>query len=182
MQRSQFKNLAMAVIAIHEKSPDAKIKVRAADGSYIEIDNRELKEVIRESKSPIPMIDKNAFRESYDYLNNAKSRLETKTPEGYSDCKTNCRCALISTLKTLTGKEKVEEAAKELHRQKILGEREEEFITAFVKFLVLLHGVISKKGPHPPMTRIEYDAQFALDTTTIIINYIVNQSTQPRFN
>jgi len=180
MPRSQLPNLARTIIAIHEKSPDAKIKVRAADGAYIEIDNREIKEAIKESKSQTAVLDKKAFSESYDYLENAKERLNSKKPEGYSDCKTNCRCALISALKTLTSKEKVGEALEELHRQGIFGRREKEFIETFDKLLEILHGIDSKKGPHPPMTRSEYDAEFAFNITTNTINYIVNQATQPR--
>ncbi len=180
MPRSQLNDISKTIMEIYRTSPDAKIKVRGSDGSYIEIDNRELRDVIRGRENSIPKIDKNVFQESFDYLNNAKSRFNTKTPEGYSDCKTNCRCALVSALKALTGKEKVDEAVTELHKQKIIGEREGEFIKSFDNLLGILHGIDSKKGPHPPMTRTEYDAEFALNITTSTINYIVNQSTQPR--
>lgn len=180
MPRSQLTNLARTIIAIHEKNPEAKIKVRAADGSYIEIDNREIKETIKGSESQTTALDKKAFGEAYDYLENAKERLNSKKPEGYSDCKTNCRCALISALRTLTHKEKVSEALEELHRQGIFGKREKEFIETFDKLLETLHGIDSKKGPHPPMTRSAYDAEFAFNITQSTIHYIVNQATHPR--
>jgi len=121
-------------------------------------------------------IERHSFSEAYKYLKNAKRRFNTKTPEGYSDCKANCRNALMSALETLTGMNTIKEAAKELHRQGILGEREEEFIEAFEKLLVALHGVDSKKGSHPPMTQNQDDARLALNLTTSVVEYIINQA------
>jgi len=176
MPRSQLGNLAKAVIRLHEKSPDARIKVRAADGSYIELDQRELREATKDSQSPPAVLDKLAFSESYQYLENAKARFHTKSAVGYSDCKVNCRNALMSALKTLTGKGEVSEAARELGRQGILGKREKEFTETFNKLLVILHGLDSKKGSHPPMTREEGDAELVLGITTSILNYVTNQA------
>ena len=126
------------------------------------------------------VIDRYSFTEAHGYLKNAKRRIKSKTPEGYSDCKANCRNALDSTLQILTGRENVREATKELHRQGILGEREEEFIKTFGDLLIILHRIDSKKGSHPPMTRNENDAEFALSITTDVVNYIINQATRPR--
>ena len=176
MPRSQLGNVAKAVIRLYEKSPGARIKVRASDGAYIELDNREIREVIGHNQRPPIVLDKLAFNESYQYLENAKTRFDTKTATGYSDCKANCRNALMSALKTLTGKEKVREAAKELGNQGILGKREEEFIESFVELLVKLHGLASKKGSHPPMTREADDAELVLSITTSILNYVTNQA------
>ena len=128
MPRSQLGSLAKVVMKVHEKNPDARIKVRAADGTYIEVDNREIREAMKDSQSTHAVFDKLAFSESYQYLENAKARLDTKSAVGYSDCKANCRDALISALKTLTGKEDTREAARELGKQGILGKREKEFI------------------------------------------------------
>ncbi len=86
----------------------------------------------------------------------------------------------MSTLKTLTGKEEVREAAKELANQGILGKREEELIGSFGDLLVKLHGLASKKGPHPPMTREEDDAKLVLEITTSIVNYLYNQAVKPK--
>ena len=180
MPRSQLGNVAKAIIRLYEKSPGARIKVRASDGAYIELDNREIREAIADSQRHPVVLDKLAFSESYQYLENAKARFDTKTAVGYSDCKANCRNALMSALKTLTDKEEVSEAARELGRQGILGKREKEFTETFNKLLVILHGVVSKKGPHPPMTRNEDDAELALSITTSIITYITNQATKPR--
>lgn len=126
------------------------------------------------------VIGRHSFNEAYKYLKNAKRRFNTKTPEGYSNCKTDCRNALMSTLEILTGMNTIKEATKELHRQGILGEREEEFAKTFDKLLGILHGIDSKKGSHPPMERSEDDAKFALNITTSVIDYIVNQCTRPR--
>ena len=125
-------------------------------------------------------IERYSFNEAYKYLKNAKRRFNTKTPEGYSNCKADCRNALMSTLETLTGVNTIKEAAKGLRRQGILGEREEEFTRTFDNLLGILHGIDSKKGSHPPMTRNENDAELALSITTSVVNYLVNQATRPR--
>ena len=77
-------------------------------------------------------------------------------------------------------KSNIKEAVKELHRQGILGKREDEFINTFDNLLIILHDIDSKKGSHPPMTRNKYDAELALDITNSVVKYIVNQSTPPR--
>ncbi len=125
-------------------------------------------------------IERHSFSEAYKYLKNAKRRFNTKTSEGYSNCKADCRNSLMSALKTLTGMNTIKEATKELHHQGIFGEREEEFIITFDKLLRILHGIDSKGGSHPPMTRNENDASFALSITTDVVNYIINQATKPR--
>ena len=126
------------------------------------------------------VIDRYSFNEAHKYLKNAKRRFNTKTPEGYSNCKADCRNGLMSALKTLTGMNTIKEAATELRRQGILGKREEEFYKTFGNLLEILHGIDSKKGSHPPMTRNENDAELALDLTTGVVKYIVNQATRPR--
>lgn len=125
-------------------------------------------------------IERHSFSEAYKYLKNAKRRFNTKTPEGYSNCKADCRNGLMSALKTLTGMNTIKEAATELHGQGILGKREEEFYKTFGNLLVILHGIDSKKGSHPPMERNEDDAELALSITRSLINYLINQATKPR--
>jgi len=122
------------------------------------------------------VIDRDPFTEAHRYLKNAKRRIKEKTPEGYSNCKADCRNALMSALKTLTGEDTIKEAAKALHKQGILGEREEEFTKTFDNLLGILHGIDSKKGSHPPMTRNENDAELALNLTTSVVKYIINQA------
>jgi len=125
-------------------------------------------------------IERHSFSEAYKYLKNAKRRFNTKTPEGYSNCKADCRNGLMSALKTLTGMNTIKEAATELHRQGILGKREEEFYKTFGNLLVILHGIDSKKGSHPPMERNKDNAELALNITTGVVNYLINQTTRPR--
>jgi len=125
-------------------------------------------------------IERHSFSEAYKYLKNAKRRFNTKTPEGYSNCKADCRNGLMSALKTLTGMNAIKEAAAELHRQGILGKREKEFHKTFGNLLVILHGIDSKKGSHPPMERNENDAELALSVTTSVVNYLINQAARPR--
>lgn len=124
------------------------------------------------------VIDRYSFSEAHRYLKNAKRRCNTNTPEGYSDCKANCRNALISTLQTLTGKEKVRESTKALIKRGILGEREAEFTEILEKLIVALQGLDSKKGSHPPMERNKDDAELALNITTSVVKYLINQATR----
>ena len=156
-------------LELYEKYKAVKIIVEIPN-YRIEV-NRPIEELV---------IDGYSFNEAYRYLKNAKRRFNTKTPEGYSNCKADCRNALMSALKIMTGKEKIREAATELSKQGILGKREEEFTETFEKLLVILHGLDSKKGSHPPMTRNEDDAAFALNITKDVVNYIINQATRPR--
>jgi len=124
---------------------------------------------------PLILLDRVGLGEAIQYLQNARSRFETKTPIGYSDCKTNCRNAILSAIKALTGKENVREGVKELGSQGILGEREEELIEAFANFFAKLHGVASKKGPHPPLATEEEDAELVLNITSNLLTYIANR-------
>ena len=156
-------------LELYEKYKAAKI-ILETPNYHIEV-NRPIEE--RE-------IDRYSFDEAHRYLRNAKRRIKNKTPEGYSDCKANCRNALMSTLQTLTGKEKVKEATKELINQGLLGERETEFTENLEKLIATLHGLDSKKGSHPPMTRSESDAELALNLTRDIVEYIINQATKAR--
>ena len=158
-------------LELYEKYKAVKITVETPNYS-IEV-NRPIGEIAREGYP---------FNEAFRYLKNAKRRIKTKTPEGYSDCKANCRNALMSILQALTVKENVKEATKELHHQGIFGEREEEFIITFDKLLRALHGIDSKGGSHPPMTRNENDAAFALNITKDVVNYIINQVTSQGSN
>lgn len=123
---------------------------------------------------------KQPFIESQKYLKNAEKHFKNKTPEGYSDCKSNCRNALMSALKELTGRDNVKQAAQELRTQGILGEREEDFTNKLNELLTILHGIDSKKGSHPPMTENENDAKLALDLTTTMLNYIIVQTVKKR--
>jgi len=168
-EEENFDEIDQVVLDLYEKSKAVKITV-ITPYSTIEV-NRPIEEVVREGYP---------FNEAHRYLKNAKRRIKAKTPEGYSDCKANCRNALDSMLQALTGKEKVREAIKELHIQRILGEREEEFVKTFGDLLIILHRIDSKKGSHPPMTRNVHDAKLALNLTEGILEYIISQATLQR--
>lgn len=178
MPRSKLDNMANVVMRLQR--PGARIKVRGSDDSYIDLDERELSRVTKVTQSAPAIADKLAFSESYQYIQEAKARFDTKTAVGYSGCKANCRNALVSALTTLTGKEDVREAAKELGKQGILGKREEELIESFGELLVKLYGLASKKGSHPPMTRQADDAELVLGITTSILNYVTNEAIRQR--
>jgi len=180
LDKIKLATATQAALGLFEQSKGAKIILDTPNGYHIEVEGKKEQEPIKGGECPPAILDKLAFSESYRYLKNAEDRFNTKTAEGYSDCKANCRNALMSALKTLTGKEDIREAAKELAKQGILGKREQEFIESFSDLLVKLHGLASKKGPHPPMTREEGDAELVLSITTSIISYITNQATRQR--
>ena len=131
-------------------------------------------EYIEERIRPLILLSKLGLNESFIYLQSAQSRFDTKTPSGYSECKVDCRNALISALKALTGTENVREAVRILGKKEIIGEREEEFIESLENFLVKLIGVLSKKGPHPPMPT-EEEAEFALRMTYAVLDYLAKR-------
>ncbi len=176
----QKPTVSQVVINLYDTSLDDRIILDTPGGYHFEVSRSRGIEDNRDTQSSSTTIDKLVFNEAYQYLENAKIRLDTKTATGYSDCKANCRNALMSALKTLTGKGEVSEAARELGRQGILGKREKEFTETFNKLLVILHGLDSKKGSHPPMERNEDDAELALNITTGVVNYLINQATKPR--
>lgn len=169
-----------AALDLFKKSKGKKVILDTPEGYHIEVEGEKGREPVEVSQGPSAVLDEVAFSEAYQYLQNAEARFDTKSAVGYSDCKTNCRNALISALKTLTGKEDIREAVRELGKQGILGKREQEFIESFAELLVKLYGLVSKKGAHPPMTREEDDAKLVLSITTSIISYITNQATRQR--
>ena len=120
---------------------------------------------------PLIKLQRIGLGESLTYLQNARARFETQTAEGYADCKTNCRSALVSAIKSLTGQEKLREGVKLLAKKGVFGEREMEFIDAFGDLLASLHSVASKKGPHPPLPDQE-DSELVLGVTTSVMTYI----------
>lgn len=180
LEKINLAGVTQAALDLFKKSKGERIVLDTLDGFHIEVGGKKEQKPEKNEQSPSGIFDKLAFGESYQYLENAKDRFNTKTAEGYSDCKANCRNALMSSLTTLTGKESPSEACKELRRQRILGKREEEFVECFYQLLLILHGLDSKKGSHPPMTRNEDDAELALSITTSVVNYLINQATRPR--
>jgi hypothetical protein len=174
LEKIKLATTTQAALDLFKRSKAERIVLDTPNGHHVEIDRKKKRESAKDSQAPA-ILDKFAFSEAYKYLENAKARLDTKTLGGYSNCKADCRNALMSALKTLTGKDTIREATKELHRQGILGEREEEFTKTFDNLLGILHGIDSKKGSHPPMERSEDDAKLALNITTSVIDYIVNQ-------
>ena len=124
---------------------------------------------------PLVKLQGLGLTDSLRYLQNARSRFETQTPEGYADCKSNCRNALVSCMQVLTGQEDLREGAKILGKQGIIGEREAELIQAFADLFGKLYGVASKKGPHPPFAE-QGDAALVLGITTSVLEYVANRA------
>lgn len=124
----------------------------------------------------IANIENLGLTEAFRYLQNAQQRFYTRTPEGYSNCKTDCRNAIISALSSLSGTEDVRKAVKMLGKKGIIGTRDEELIAAFENLLAKMKGVLSKKGPHPPMAIDEEDAEFALNITKALLTYLAKRA------
>jgi hypothetical protein len=113
------------------------------------------------------------FQESYQYLQNARIRLGSGTPEGFADCIANCRNSLVSAVKAVTGQENVRNGIKEMAKQGYFGEREEEVFEALENFMAKLHNLLSKSGPHPPMPS-KLQAEFALGLTEASLTFLAN--------
>jgi len=128
----------------------------------------------------IANIEKLGLTEAFRYLQNAQQRFHTRTPEGYSNCKTDCRNAIVSTLSSLSGTDGIRKAVKILGKKGFIGGREEELITAFENLLVKMQGVLSKKGPHPPMATEEEDAELALNITQALLTYLTKRALRKR--
>jgi len=124
----------------------------------------------------IANITKLGLTEAFRYLQNAQQRFYTRTPAGYSNCKTDCRNAIVSALSSLSGTDNIRKAVKILGKKGIIGARDEELITAFENLLIKMKGVLSKKGPHPPMATEEEDAEFALNITKALLNYLAKRA------
>ena len=124
----------------------------------------------------IANIKKLGLSEAFRYLQNAHKRFFTRTPEGYSNCKTYCRNAIFSALSSLSGTDDVRKAVKILGRKGIIGAREEELITAFENLLAKMKDVLYKKGPHPPMAAEEEDAELALNITQALLTYLAKRA------
>jgi len=129
----------------------------------------------------IAIIEKLGLKEAFRYLQNAQKRYDTKTPEGYSDCKTNCRSAIYSALSALTGTQNIRKAVGILHSKGIIGAREKELVQAFENLLVKFKDVLSKKGPHPPMAT-EEGAELALSVTKTLLTYLAKRSIKTKLN
>ncbi len=75
---------------------------------------------IKAQMHQIANIEKLGLTEAFRYLQNAQQRFYTRTPEGYSNCKTDCRNAVISALSSLSGTEDVRKAVKILGKKGII--------------------------------------------------------------
>lgn len=110
--------------------------------------------------------------EAITYLENARARFDEGGSTGYSDCKANCRNAILSLMKSLAGTDRIRGAVKKLHKEGLLGEREAEVVEAVENLLAKIHELASKKGAHPPLAE-EDEALFTLKLTEAAVEYIV---------
>lgn len=137
---------------------------------------RVINQYIQSKIQPLVRLSKIGLDEAMTYLKNARERFETKTPQGYADCKSNCRNALVSCIKALTGQEKMREGVKILSKKGLMGERESELVESLGELLSKLYNVASKKGSHPPLPSNEEDALLALNLTEAVLNFIATKA------
>lgn len=131
--------------------------------------------LIRNLQDRVRQIESLGIKEAMTYLENAKQRFNAGNPEGYSDCKANCRNALISLCKTLGGTERIRDAIPKMGKAGLIGEREGEVILALTDLAAKLHGQASKKGTHPPLAERD-EAQFTLKVTDALIELITSSA------
>ncbi len=136
---------------------------------------RTIVQYIQARIQPLIKLEKLGLSETMTYLQNSRSRFETKTPEGYSDCKSNCRNALVSCVKALTGLDDMRKGARILGKKGLLGHREGELIEALGELLAKLYSAASKKGSHPPLAD-EDEAELVLAITSAAVNYMANRA------
>jgi len=160
---SLYFSFPIGLLDVDEKT--RKLFLEQASNRFIESQMRQ-----------IANFKKLGLTEAFRYLQNAQQRFYTRTPEGYSNCKTDCRNAIDSALSSLSGTSDIREAVKILGKKGVIGRREEELITAFESLLAKMKGVLSKKGPHPPMATEEEDAELALNITQALLNYLAKRA------
>ena len=160
---SSYFSFLVGLLDVDEKT--RKLFLEQVSNQFIEAQMRQ-----------IVKIQKLGLTEAFRYLQNAQQRFYTRTPEGYSNCKTDCRNAVISALFSLSGSEDVRRAVRILGKKGFIGGREEELITGFESLLAKMKDVLSKKGPHPPMATEEEDAEFALNLTQALLNYLAKRA------
>ncbi|MDH5376454.1 MAG: hypothetical protein OEW95_11695 [Candidatus Bathyarchaeota archaeon] len=160
---SMYFSFPIGLLDVDEKS--RKLFLEQASNQFIESHMRQ-----------IANIEKLGLTEAFRYLQNARQRFHTRTPEGYSNCKTDCRNAILSALSSLSGSDDLRKGVRILGKKGVIGGREEELIIAFENLLVKMKGVLSKKGPHPPMATEKEDAELALGITQALLIYLANRA------
>lgn len=143
-------------------------------------DEEQKREFVRLSEDIVGTIEKKqelartlGITEALTYLENARKRFDMGEPAGYSDCKANCRNALLSLIQTLTQTDRIRDGIKKLHSEGLLGERETEIVESIEDLTARLHGLASKTGSHPPMADAD-DALFTLRLTDAVVTYITS--------
>jgi hypothetical protein len=128
----------------------------------------------RSGEGPIEdLLRSTGLAEAAEYLSNAKQRLVEGTPTAWGDCISNCRNALQSAIRQLTGEGQISAGIKKLRDVCDFGDRESDFVAALEKLLVASRDVLSKSGAHPPLPGYDF-AIFAYDLTMVVLRFIVN--------
>lgn len=121
--------------------------------------------------SELSLLNQAGLTEAFEYLSSARTRLNSGQATGFGDCKSNCRNALVSAIKAITGQEKVRDGIKVMSQEGYFGEREEDFFLALEKMLSAIYQVQTKKGPHIPMP-VYLEAEFCLRLTEASIDFL----------
>jgi hypothetical protein len=119
----------------------------------------------------LALLQQSGLGEAFGYLRNAQLRLSSGEPTGFADCKSNCRNALLSAIKAITGQENIREGIKIMRKQGYFGKREEEFFEALEDICSAVYQIQSKKGPHPPMP-VQLESEFTFRLTEATIDFL----------
>lgn len=117
------------------------------------------------------LLRKAGLEEAFNYLQVARIRLYSGEPTGFADCKTNCRKALVSAIKAITGKENIREGVRIMAKQGYFGKTEEEFIATLENPLAKIYNLASKKGPHIPLPTF-LESEFTLRLTEATVEFL----------
>lgn len=129
-----------------------------------------------EDANVVILLRKHGFHEAGDFLSNALELVQDDKPVSFSDCKNNCRKAIVSFFKKTTGSENFREALKILAKNKIIGDAEAELLDAFDELAAKLRDFLAKKGSHPPVAQKE-EARLAVEVTQAFLRYLVAKFT-----
>ncbi|HLW59607.1 MAG TPA: hypothetical protein VKV57_06730 [bacterium] len=113
--------------------------------------------------------------EAVTYLTNARRRFEEGTAEAMGDVKTNCRNAIESLIRTITGTTNFAKGKQALVKQGIFNQHEAAFVDALASLLEAFFNVTSRPGSHPPLPSRE-DASFVLQVTEATVQYVAQRA------
>lgn len=125
----------------------------------IKLQELEKRSLQQESHSLHYLLSKYGLTDCNSYLKAAADSLAKNNPQGFSDCKNNCRKAWDSALEGLTGSKNLDQIALQL------GDKETELFRKLQSFN-------AKHGSHTP-TPTKFAAELSLNLTRAALKYLL---------